>query len=206
MKRPLRPLLGALGFLAASGLASPASAADDAPTRGPEAAARDGEAKDDGRVDIVFEPTEPHVVLEQRPEVRTGVDSEGGRVVCFAGCRTRLDPLATYQIGGTWVEPASFRLPSGARGPLRITATPGSSRTAQIGTGLVLTGGALLVLGGVGTAAILGSGATNNQDAGSPAHVALTSAITLAAAGLVAILVSLPFRGETTRVDVKPIR
>lgn len=160
---------------------------------------------EDGLVPVVFAPSEPHVVLERRPERRVGVDSEGSTAICVTGCRTRLDPSATYQVGGTWVTPAAFRLPPGARGPLRITAVPGSSRTEQIGVGLALGGGLMLALGGVTTGALLGLGATKNEPAGAPANVALTSAISVAAAGLVMLLVSLPLRAETTKVEVREV-
>lgn len=161
-----------------------------------------------GRVRAIFEPSAPHVVLERRPERRKGgdVDSEGGTVVAMAGDDVLLDPKATYQIGGTWVEPTSFSLPAGDPGPFRITATPGSSRTAGWGTGLVLAGGGLLVLGG-GTAATLGfSGATKNAEADSGASIAFTSSLVVAAVGLVLVLVSLPFRSESTKVEVTKLR
>ena len=178
-----------------------------APSRASEPTAEPpGEPVDDGLVPVVFEPSQPHVVLERRAELRTGVDSEGATAICVTGCRTRLDPHATYQIGGTWVTPQPFRLPAGARGPLRITAAPGSSRTEQLGVGLALGGGMMLGLGGVTTGALLGLGATKNEPAGAPANVALVSAISVAAAGLVMLLVSLPLRGEVTRVDVRELR
>lgn len=170
------------------------------------ARAEEPASADDGLVPVVFEPREPHVVLERRPERRTGVDSEGGTAICVAGCRTRLDPRATYQVGGTWVTPQAFRLPAGARGPLRITAEAGSSRTEQLGVGLALGGGMMLALGGVTTGALLGLGATKNEEAGSPAVVALTSAISVAAAGLVMLLVSLPLRGDASKVEVREAR
>jgi hypothetical protein len=166
------------------------------------------EAEEPAGVRVVFEPSEPNVVLEKRVVPRRGdqVDSEGMTAICVAGCDVTVDPKATYQIGGTWVTPASFQLPPGQPGPFRIRATPGSSRSDGIGTGLVLAGGGAFVLGGSALLVLFGTGATKNMSSDSTASHLLTASITTTAVGLLLIALSLPFRGAgATRVSVEPL-
>ena len=126
--------------------------------------------------------------------------------ICVAGCDVMLDPKATYQVGGTWVTPASFTLPPGQPGPFRVRAVPGSSRSDGIGTGVVLAGGFALILGGSATAILLTTGATKNAAGDDTASHLFTAAITTAALGLVMILVSIPLRSAgTTHVTVEPL-
>jgi hypothetical protein len=156
-------------------------------------------------VEIVFDPAEPNLVVERAPAKRDGwkVDSEGWTAVCVPGCRTRLDRAARYQIAGTWVNPAPLVLPPGD-GPFRVTATPGSARSDLVGTGFLLAGGVTFAVGGAGLVALLSSGATKNQEAGSAASGLLVASITTAAVGLALVLVSLPLRaGNATRVRVE---
>jgi len=157
---------------------------------------------------VRFEPSAPHVVLERRPDRRRGdhVDSEGSTAICLAGCTVMLDPQAVYQVGGTWVSPASFQLPRGRPGPFLVRAEPASSRVDGLGTGMVLSGGMLMGLGLIGTTAILGTGATKNSEPGSFVDHALTASITAAVAGLILTLVSLPFRNAgDTKVSIQEV-
>jgi len=183
---------------AAAPAPAPASATATAP--GPATApATEG-------VRVRFEPSEPHVVLERWAGPRRGdqVDSQGTTAICTTGCETTLDPKERYQVGGTWVTPASFMLPRNEPGPLRIRVVPGSSRTEGWGTGLVLAGGGALLLGGAGALTLLATGATKNTDGSSAADHLLTASITSAALGVVLIVLSLPFRASTTRVTIEP--
>ncbi len=149
-----------------------------------------------------FEPSEPHVVLERRPDRRRGdqVDSEGSTAICLAGCTVMLDPKATYQVGGTWVSPTMVRFPNDRPGPFLVRARAASTRSDGIGTGMVLSGGILLGLGGGVLAGLLGSGAMKNNESGGFADHLQTASITMAVTGLVLTLISLPLRssGVTT--------
>lgn len=155
-----------------------------------------------GSVLVRFEPSEPHVVLERRPDRRRGdqVDSEGSTAICLAGCTVMLDPKATYQVGGTWVSPAMVRFPNDRPGPFLVRARAASTRSDGIGTGMVISGGILLGLGGGVLAGLLGSGAMKNNESGGFADHLQTASITMAVTGLVLTLISLPLRssGETT--------
>ncbi|HQP38765.1 MAG TPA: hypothetical protein PLI95_26450 [Polyangiaceae bacterium] len=173
------------------------SAAPSSPSKAPSVVAAPA-----GSVLVRFEPSEPHVVLERRPDRRRGdqVDSEGSTAICLAGCTVMLDPKATYQVGGTWVSPTMVRLPNDRPGPFLVRARAASTRSEGIGNGMVLSGGILLGLGGGVLAGLLGSGAMKNNEPGGFADHLQTASITMAVTGLVLTLISLPLRssGVTT--------
>lgn len=212
MARITAPAAIGLGVLALAGRAR-AEEPTEAPS--PEAPRAESpppaEAKVAGSpsagVRVRFEPSEPHVVLERWSGPRRGdqVDSEGTTAICVSGCETTLDPKEKYQVGGTWVTPATFWLPKNEPGPLRIRVVPGSSRTEGWGTGFVLAGGGALLLGAAGAITTLATGSTKNTDGSEVADHVLTASITSAALGVALILLSLPFRASTTHVKIEPL-
>lgn len=190
---------------------APLTARADTPASPVSSGAPAPPAAPDEPAEVRLRSPDPRVILERRPiEVErrgdlAGVD--GWVPVCIAPCGVKLGRAERLRVAGSGVDPSDgFLLPKGP-GPFTIEATTGSAGYQTAGLVLVVTGGAMLVLGGFSLLALEVTGATKNAGADSAAAKMQIASITTLILSAAVFGVGVPFRfSARTRVKIEPPR
>jgi hypothetical protein len=153
--------------------------------------------------------SEPLAVLERRPMRVEGrgdlAGVEGWEAICVAPCRALVHRDERLRVGGTGVEPIYFYVPEGP-GPFKAYADTGSAANQTAGIVLMITGAALMLIGGV-TTIILETGPTKNAADDSPEMVLLHASVTSLILGGVIFGIGIPFRAAGTGdIKIEPAR
>jgi hypothetical protein len=158
--------------------------------------ARAAEDETEELVWVELVSSDPLAVLEKRPRKLStrgdlaGVD--GWRAVCIAPCRSTLARADGMRVGGSGVDPLYFNLPEGA-GPYTVYADTGSAASETAGLALILTGGAMLMVGAISTVA-LGTGPLKNAAPDSAPTIMFHASITSIILGGTTMLIGVPLR------------
>lgn len=184
-----------------------ASAAPPATTAPPPPAAPKRSA--DEPAEVYLRSADPRVILERRPlEIDRRNDLpgvEGWVPVCIAPCGVRLGRAERLRVAGSGVDPSDGFLLPGGPGPFTVHAQTGSAASQTAGLVLVLSGGALLGLGGFSLLTLQLTGATKNAAPDSVAAKMQIASITTLILSAVAFGVGAPFRfSERTSARVEP--
>jgi hypothetical protein len=221
------PRIGALGLAALLvAVACPAAAQDppppapvEAPPAAPPAAtappaappppAPKRSARADEPTEVYLRTSDPRAILERRPleiDLRNDLPGVDGWVpVCIAPCGVRLGRAERLRIAGSGVDPSDGFLLPPEPGPFTVHAQTGSAASQTAGLVLVLSGGALLGLGGFSLLTLQLTGATKNAEPDSVAAKMQIASITTLILSAVAFGVGAPFRfSERTSARVEP--
>jgi len=197
-----RALLAALaGLVLSSARSAHAEAPPASPAKTPPPV--------DEPAEVYLRSADPRVILERRPleiDKRGDIPGLDGWVpVCIAPCGVRVGRIERLRVAGSGVEPSGgFVLPKGP-GPFTVQAVTGSAATQTAGLTLVISGGALLGLGGFSLLALQLTGATKNAGSDSIAAKMQVASITTLILSAVAFGVAFPFRfADRTTVSVDP--
>ncbi len=161
---------------------SPSTSADPAPDSKPT-------------VELVVDADSPRALVERRTgtdeqwQTTLGIPSytsiEHWEQACVTPCRVRIDPHATYRVGGDGVAPSPrFQVPQG-RDSVRLHVHTRSGLARDIGVGLSVTGIAAIGLGSVGlVAASTVSNYVTQVDIRTAAYVSIITGVVFLAIGL----------------------